>query len=349
MALDHRDGARHGRVKLEEVAARAGVSAGTVSNALNHPDKVAPATRERVVRAIDELGFTPNGAASALASGSTKTLGLVVVDLMNSLFVDMARGAQRAARSRGYELQLADSDNDVALESSHLDFLSAARVAGVLLAPMHTPHESIDKLRQRGSAVVMLNHTSDTDEFCTVLIDNERVGYIAGRHLIELGRKRIAFVGGMHHLQPVALRRAGVRRAVAESDGDVELIEIDTVDLNPPSGAIVGKRLVDQPATERPDAILAVTDLLAMAIISEFTSGRLRVPQDVAVMGCDHNSAAWGGAVPLSSVTMRGREMGEAGVELLRREILEPAETHVHQTVTLEPELVIRESTIGRG
>ncbi|GAA1440321.1 LacI family DNA-binding transcriptional regulator [Leifsonia poae] len=349
MALDRSTDARQARVKLEDVAARAGVSAGTVSNALNHPDKVAPATRERVVRAIAELGFTPNGAASALASGSTKTVGLVVVDLMNSLFVDLARGAQRAARGLGYDLQLADSDNDLELEASHLDFLSAARVAGVLLAPMHTPHESIVKLRQRGSSIVMLNYESDTDQFCTVLIDNERAGYIAARHLIGLGRKRIAFVGGLHHLQPVALRRAGARRAVAEADGAVELIEIDTVDLNPPSGAIVGKRLVEQPESERPDAILAVTDLLAMAIISEFTAARLRVPEDVAVMGCDHNSAAWGGAVPLTSVTMRGREMGTIGVELLKREISEPAEVHLHQTVTLEPALVVRESTVGRG
>ncbi|MGO7983249.1 LacI family DNA-binding transcriptional regulator, partial [Rhizobium johnstonii] len=185
------------------------------------------------------------------------------------------------------------------------------------------------------------------DDLCTVLIDNERVGYIAARHMIDLGLKRIAFVGGLDELQPVALRRAGVRRAVAETQGSVELIEMNTVDLNPPGGTVIGAELVKLAPSERPDAIVAVTDLLAMAIISEFMAAQLRVPEDIAVMGCDHNSGAWGGAMPLTSVTMRGREMGAVAIELLEREVREAGE-HAHQTVTLEPQLVIRESTVGR-
>lgn len=336
------------RPKLGDVAARAGVSTGTVSNALNHPEKVSPETLQRVHRAIDELGFRRNGAASALASGTSRTVGLVVIDLMNSLFVEMARGAQRAARRHGFDLQLADSDNDPLQQEAHLRFFGAAQTAGIMLAHLDEPDETVRALRRDGIPVVMLNYAPRDADYCCVVIDNEQVGYLAASHLIELGRRRLAFVGGMHDIQPVALRLAGVRRAVSEHQG-VELIEIDTVDLNPPSGAVAGRDILRLDPADRPDAIIAVTDLLAMALINTFASAGVSVPDDIAVIGCDHNSMAWGGAMPLSSVTMHGQEMGERGIELLRRELVEPAAAHRHERIVLTPELVIRESTAGRG
>ena len=336
------------RPKVGDVATRAGVSTGTVSNALNHPEKVSPETLQRVHHAIEELGFTRNGAASALASGRSRTVGLVVIDLMNSLFVEMARGAQRAARRHGYDLQLADSDNDPLQKDSHLRFLGAAQAAGILLADLDEPGETVRALRRDGVPVVMLNYAPADAGYCCVVIDNEQVGYLAATHLIALGRRRLAFVGGLHDIQPVALRLAGARRAVAEHHG-VELIEIDTVDLNPPSGAAAGRDILRLDPAGRPDAIIAVTDLLAMALISTFASAGVSVPGDLAVIGCDHNSMAWGGAMPLSSVRMHGQEMGEHGIRLLRRELVEPAAGHRHERVVLTPELVIRESTAGRG
>ncbi|GLY29741.1 LacI family DNA-binding transcriptional regulator [Kineosporia sp. NBRC 101731] len=335
------------RPKLHDVAARAGVSPGTVSNALNHPDRVAGSTLERINVAIAELGFTRDGAASALASGVSRTVGLVVTDLMNSLFVDMARGAQRAARAEGLDLQLADSDNDPEQQRGHLEFLHRARTGGVLLAPGLDPHEDIALLRDWGKPFVLVNYRSHQDDCCAALIDNEQVGYLAARHLIDLGRRRLAFVGGNSQAQPVILRRQGVLRAVAESPG-VSVDDVPTPDLNPPSGTLAGAQLVATPRRRRPDAVLAVTDLLAMAVIGEFAAAGVRVPDDVAVMGCDHNSVAWGGVIPLTSVTMRGQELGEAGMKLLLEELAEPVETHRHRTITLEPSVVVRESTAGR-
>jgi LacI family transcriptional regulator len=335
------------RPKLQDVADRAGVSSGTVSNALNHPKRVAPETLKRITAAITELGFTRNGVASALASGTSQAVGLVVIDLMNSLFVDLARGAQRAARAAGLDLQLADSDNDQSQQRAHLEFLHRARVGGVLLAPIADPHEDIAALRRWGNPVVLVNYRPERDDCCVALIDNEEAGYLAARHLIDLGRRRLAFVGGTSPVQPVVLRRRGVLRAVAESPG-VTLDEVPTPDLNPPSGSLVGGQFAAASAHDRPDAVLAVTDLLAMAVISEFTAAGIKVPDDVAVMGCDSNSVAWGGAIPLTSVTMRGQELGEAGMELLLAELQEPSATHEHRTVMLEPTIVARESTVGR-
>lgn len=347
MSSASRPSAPRGRAKLEDVAERAGVSPGTVSNALNHPEKVAPETMERIRAAISELGFRRNSAASTLASGNSTVLGLVVIDLMNSLFVDITRGAQEAAQTSGYSLQLADSDNDRGQEDSHLRFLQSAGVAGVLLAPVDDTHESVGFLREHAVPVVLVNHFTDDDDCCTVLIDNERVGYIAARHLIDHGRRRIAFVGGLAAVQPVIERRKGVLRAVAEANGRVELVDVATPDLNPPSGWAAGAEIAAIAPERRPDAVLAVTDLLGTAIIRELLASGLRVPDDIAVMGCDHNSVAWGGTMPMTSVTMRGHDLGRAAIDLMLSELRDPAGTHEHRTVVLEPELVVRESTVG--
>lgn len=336
------------RPRLTEVAATAGVSLATVSNVLNHPHRVAPATRAAVLKVIEELGFTRNAMASALARGGTRTVGLVVVDLSNSLFVDIARGAQRSAREQDRYLQLATAENDFALLEEHMAVMTGAHVSGLLIAPMEDPSAAVERARRSGCPVVVLNYDSADHDTCRVLIDNERVGYLAAQHLIGLGRRRLAFVGGLP-LQPVIRRRDGVRRAVAEAGGGIALEELPASTLEPSGGVAIARRLAERPADERPDAVIGVSDLLAMALSSELRSLGLRVPEDVAVMGCDHNSAAWGGAVPLTSVTMEGAAMGAEGMRLLLRELEEPQASHTHSTVMLEPRLVVRESTVGRG
>jgi LacI family transcriptional regulator len=344
------NGARTGRSKrptIEDVAARAGVSVGTASNVLNHPHKVAPATVAKVASVIAELGFSRNSIASALASGDTRTLALVVATLRNSLFVDIAQGAQRVARERGFALHLASADTDVDQQEHHLDLFDSARVSGLMLAPMQNSRPAIDRLRRHGRPIVVLNYDSGSSDVCTVLVDNEQAGYLAARHLIELGRTSIAFVAGMHEFQPVALRQRGVRRAVAQAGGAVRLSELSVKALDAEDGAVIGQQLVDL-GRDRPDAVLAVTDLLAMVIISELIAARLNVPDDIAVMGCDHDSAAWGGAIPLTSVSMEGEEMGAEAVRLLLDEIEHGRDEHQHREVLLTPHLVVRESTAGR-
>lgn len=333
---------------MNDVAKRAGVSLGTVSHVLNHPQKVSESTLLRVQAAIEELGFVRNANARSLAAGGSRSIGLVVIDISNTMFLDIARGAQQAARDGGMNVMIANSDNDYDLQDESLDFFDGTRVAGILLAPMEDSSRGIDRVRRHGRPVVLLNYDASPQECCQVLVDNEQVGYLAARHMIELGRTRLAFVGGRDHLQPVHRRRLGVRRAVAEEGGRVTLEEIPTEDLNPPGGAEAGRNLLDRDPALRPDGVIAVTDLLGMAIIQVFNAAGISVPGDIAVMGCDHNSAAWGGTIPLTSVLMRGLDMGAEGTRLLLQELADAPEHHVHRTVMLEPALVVRESTVGR-
>lgn len=338
-----------GRPRLIKVAELAGVSLGTVSNVLNHPQRVTPATRVKVQRAIEQLGFTRNTVASALARGDTRTIGLVVVGLSNSLFVDLARGAQQAARSDDRHLRLALAEDDHDLLRDHIRVMAGSSASGLLVAPMADVSAEVEQVRAMGSPVVVLNYDSAARDTCRVLVDNEQAGYLAARHLVALGHRRIAFIAPDDVLQPVALRRSGVRRAIEETNGAAHLEEFLLDSLSPHGGAEVARTFMARPRRERPDGVIGVSDLLAVAVIGELRSAGLRVPEDIAVMGSDHNSAAWGGAVPLTSVTMEGETMGAEGVRLLLRELREPPASHVHTTVMLEPRLLAKESTIGRA
>lgn len=331
--------------KLIDVARHAGVSAGTVSNVLNHPDKVKAATTARVTQSIETLGFVRNTNASSLANGSSGNIGLVVIHLGNSVFVDVALGAQTTARTAGLNLLLAGSEDDFAQQASNVDSFIGARVAGLLLSPMQDSSPQIRKLGKRHVPVVLINYDPGTEEACSVIVDNEEAGYLAARHMIDLGHRRIAFVSGDDTVQPVRLRRLGVRRAISEHGNGVTLEEIATQDLNAGSGAEVARQIAHRAETTRPDAVIAVTDNLAVGFIEEACSLGIDVPGDMAVMGCDHNTSAPDCRMTLTTVAMRGREMGTAAMTLLMDEIAHPRDAHRHQQVVLEPALIVHQST----
>ena len=332
------------RPSLTQVARAAGVSVGTVSHVLNHPGRVRESTRRRVEEAIGELGFVRNTNASSLAGMDSRTVGFVAFDIGNSFFVDIARGAQEKARGEGMVLHVGHSDNDVSLQDRHIEAFSSARATGILLAPMTDPTDALAGIRRAGTPAVLLNYDWEGPDHCSVLVDNVQVGYTAARHMIELGRTRLAFVAGHHDAQPVRDRRDGVMRAVAEAER-VTVVEVAVSDLEMEAGLEAGRRVAGAPEGSRPDGVIAVTDMLGAAIIQSLRDAGLSVPGDVAVMGCDHNVNAWGGSMPLTSVKLHGAAMGSAAIELLLDEL--KGVEHAHRRVVIEPTLVVRQSTGG--
>ncbi|WP_432564000.1 substrate-binding domain-containing protein [Kineococcus sp. SYSU DK003] len=333
---------------MVQVAAVAGVSVGTVSNVLNHPEQVRPATLQKVQAAIEQLGFTLNANARSLAGGDNRMIGLVVPDLYNTLFVDIARGAQREAAARQVSLLVTNSDRDDAQQDAHLDLFESARVRGVLLAPLSDPATAgVQRVRRHGTPVVVLNYDSGRSDGCTVLVDNEQVGYLAARHMLELGRRRIAWVSELNDLQPVHERRAGVRRAVQEAGRGVRLLEIGTEVLGEWDGSTAAEEILALPTHRRPDAVITVTDLLGASVVQALHEREVSVPGDIAVMGCDYDARAWGGAIPLTTVRLEGEEMGAAAVRLLADEFAQ-GDDHVHRRVVVRPSLLVRESSAGR-
>ncbi|WP_374316461.1 LacI family DNA-binding transcriptional regulator [Microbacterium sp.] len=333
-------------VSVKDVAVLAGVSVGTVSNVLNRPGKVAPATVERVQEAIDRLGFVRNDAARQLRAGHSRSIGLIVLDVRNPFFTDVARGAERRAAESELSVLLGNSDDDPSRESGYLDLFEQQRVHGVLITPVDDVSARLEGLRRRGIPAVLVDRPSDGSDFSSVSVDDVSGGYLAVRHLLDTGRRRIAFVGGPASVRQVADRLEGARRAVAEvTDAALEVVE--TSALTVLEGRAAGERLRDLPASDRPDGVFAANDLLAVGVLQALVMlGSVAVPDDVAIIGYDDIDFSSATVVPLSSIRQPSELIGLRAVELLLAEVAGDPE---RKQVVFQPELIVRESTRARA
>ncbi|GII98872.1 LacI family transcriptional regulator [Sediminihabitans luteus] len=334
------------RPSIGDVAALAGVSLGTVSNVLNHPDRVSAATAEKVARAMAMLEYLPDGNARTLAAGSSRTVGIILPDLANSLFVDVARGAEAAAEEADHTLMIANSDTRLERESRYLRTFTQARVAGILLTLNDEEHyAAIAGGTPRSAPTVMLNLAVPVARSCSVSVDNALGGRLATQHLVDTGRRRLVFVGGPTTLDPIRHRERGFTDVVSAS-GATHVRTITPDGVNRSDGWAVGTGLVEDVRAGRVDGVVAATDLLAAGIVHALTAADVEVPGQVSVVGYDNNQAAWDSPIPISTVAQPGEAMGRAGAELVLAEARAGAD-HVHRAVVLEPTLVVRASTAG--
>ena len=211
--------------RIQDVARHAGVAIGTVSNVLNNPDIVTEQTRLKVEAAIAELGFVRNSAARALAARRTDTVGLVLIDIGNSLFVDIARGAESAAGQAQLKLLLANSDSTRTKQDNYLELFDQARVAGVLLTPLEEPLDVAHAVLGHGRPVVLVIASSADPLMCSVMVNEELGGYLAATHLLQAGARRLVFLAGFPELRLIRRRLAGVERAVAEAGASLSVVE----------------------------------------------------------------------------------------------------------------------------
>jgi LacI family transcriptional regulator len=331
---------------IRDVALRAGVSVGTVSNVLNRPDVVSAATRGRVLEAIAELGFLRNESARQLRAGSSRTIGLVVLDIANPFFTDVARGVEDVANAQRLAVILCNSDDRPEKEAAYLDVLAEQRVQGVLITPTARLSPALESLRRRGVPVVFLDRQAPTPDQCSVAVDDVLGGRLAAQHLLERGHRRIAFIGGSSGLPQVEQRHAGVHAAVIEVCGSTdELVVFSPETLTVASGREAGSRIVGMPAARRPTAAVCANDLIALGLLQEMVRQGLRVPDDFAIVGYDDIDFAAAAAVPLTSVRKPRQDLGRLAAELL---LDEANEGHQHTQHVFEPTLIVRESSMVR-
>lgn len=337
------------RPSIKDVAAKAGVSVGTVSNVLNRRQMVRPQTRLRVEAAIEELGFVRNDSARQLRAGVSRTIAYVVLDAGNPFFTDVARGIDEVAREQGLTVFLCDSSEDAEREDDYLDQLLEQRVRGVCVTPVVAANPRFRTLVSRGVPVVMVDRAQSKAEshWCSVGVDDVLGGELALMHLLERNHPRIAFVGGPERIPQVADRLKGARRAlhVAGAEADA-LTPIFTESLTVAEGRRAASRLLGLPRDRRPSAVFCANDLLALGVLQHLTQNGVRVPDDVAIVGYDDIDFAGAAAVPLTSVLQPRNLLGRTAAELLLEEA-ERDEAHQHRHVQFAPELVARQSTGG--
>jgi len=335
------------QVGVADVARRAGVSLGTVSNVLNHPDRVAAPTLSRVRAAIADLGFVRNEAARMLRTGRSRTIGLVVLDVANPFFTDIAVGVEDAAETAGLTVVMCNSGEDSAREARHLAALEEQRSFGILLAPSGDRTPQVQDIRRRGIPVVLVDRGSD-DGLCSVSVDDVAGGRMAVEHLLDQGHQRIGFVGGPLRTTQVGDRLRGARLALRAAGGrpaGFGLTVFETAMENIASGRGVGDLVAETTPADRPTAVFCANDLLALGLMTQVQRRRLRVPEDIAIVGYDDIELAADAAVSLSSVRQPSRDLGRAATELLVDEVSAGA-AHRHRQVVFSPELVVRDSSV---
>jgi len=318
---------------------------GTVSNVLNRPEKVSPATVERVLRTIEELGFVRNDAARQLRAGTSTAIGLIVLDIRNPFFSSLALGAEDRAREAGYSIILGNSDEKPDREAAYVDLFEQQRMAGVLISPFGDIESRLERLRAHGTPAVLVDRSTPTGGFSSVAVDDLAGGVLAGEHLLSLGRRRIAYVGGPLDIRQVQDRLAGLQKSVAGvGDASIEMITGDSLSIL--EGRRCGELIANRPPSRRPDAIFAANDLMALGVLQALVMlGSLRVPDDIALIGYDDIDFASGAVVPLTSIRQPAGLLGSTAVEILLDEALHAATPG--RSVTFQPELIIRASTGG--
>lgn len=334
---------RSGSSRLGEVAQAAGVSIATVSNTINRPNLVAEATQVRVRAAIERLNFVPNQSASSLRSGTSRLLGLVVPDITNPFYAEIARGVTNAADEAGYAVLLCNSQDDSEREKRHLEMLAQHRAAGALVVPLGADRSRLERLRTLGVHLVLIDRVAPEHLGCSASVDDVRGGQLATQHLLSsCTPPMLALVNGPRDIPQCAGRRTGMLRALASASLECEPTEFVVNEMTIRAGQTVGEQIAT--LSVRPTGIFCTNDLLAAGVIRALLEHAVKIPTDIAVVGYGDLAIADQGPVPLTTVEQPMDDLGRTGVTKLLTEVDDSDGSHRHSSTVFQPSLVIRAS-----
>jgi LacI family transcriptional regulator len=328
-------------VTIKDVALRAGVTKQTVSNVINKRPVVSPVTRERVERAIAELGYTPNLLARGLATGQTMMVGLVVPTIANPFYAELVEDLERFLEVEGYSIALCTTYGDPDRARRQLEILKRRYIDGLILADDGNVSHHVDLLTGMGLPFVLCASETETPSGVTVVtFDHGHAGYLAAQHLRDLGHREIAVVGD---LPAHRVRLEGARRALAEASITIAPSRVRATTVSSQAGGFEAAMGV---LREHPEvtAVMATHDLLALGVLQAAAELGRAVPEGLSLVGIDDIAAASQSHPPLTTVAFAKQRMAGKSTEFLVRALTsgqqEPGVT------SLSPELVVRESTV---
>lgn len=328
------------RVSRAEVAALAGVSHGTVSHVLNHPERVRPDTRARVETAIATLGFVRDEAARHLRAGYSQTIGLMLLDAWNPSFMDIARGVEERTGDGPWTILMSNSARSTVREARYLQAYASRRVAGLIVIPNDDTTQPAQLQSVTDVPMVVVDRAEEDSQKMSVAVDDVAGGRLLAEHLIGLGHRRIAFIGDTEVALPVRARFAGFQEALQAASVDLEII---AAPLSIDAGLTVGHQIAARRPAERPTAAAAAVDLLAFGVLQSLLSAGIRVPEEISLAGYDDIPFTAQLSVPLTAVARPHVQMGVDAADLLLK-VLDgepPAQPHI----LLAPRLMVRAST----
>jgi len=318
-------------VTIRDVAQLANVSPATVSKVLNGGPYVSKAARQRVLDAIEKLNYRPNTIARSLRKSHTATIGLVTDDLEGVFTMAMMHSIEEAASAQGFSVFLCNSYGEMARERAHLEVLLANQVSGIILMSGYKVRERSAPALELGNlpVVYLYQYTRDLAIPC-IIPDDQGGGEIGTRHLLALGRRRIALINGPMHFEAAQLRLAGYQHALKAQDIAFDPALVRTGKWHEQSGYELAHELLALP--QPPDAFFCASDSLAAGALDALHEHGLRVPEDVSVVGFDNRYFSSHQRPPLTTVALPLHEMGLLAGEILLNAIQgAPQHAAIHQ------------------
>jgi LacI family transcriptional regulator len=326
---------------MREVAVAAGVSVSTVANVLNNPGVVAPGTRQRVEDAMSRVGFVRSGPARQLRGMPSRLVGSVTLDQANPFYAALNRGIEDRLDESGCMLVACSTDVQPDRERRMLEVLEEQSPRGIVITPTGANQDLTAAVHGRGTPIVIVDGHQDGLDLCTVNLDHVLGGSLAGRHFVELGHRRTAFLSALPDVAPVMARQAGLERVLAAAGLPPPLhVQIRAGELFEAADAAVSD-LTAGPH-ERPTALLCFNDITAVAVIQALHRRGIRVPEDMSVVGYDDLPFVAQMQPPLTTVGRPVRDLGRVAASLL---LDEGRPDHRHRQIVYEPSLVVRSST----
>jgi LacI family transcriptional regulator len=331
-------------ITARDVARLAHVSTSTVSHVINGTRPVSPQLRDRVLAAMQDLGYEPNAVARSLKIKRSHTLGLIISDIANPFFTAVVRGVEDVAQAKGYMLIVGNSDEDPTKEEAYLRLLAARRVDGLILAPAGEPHPYLDRLVRDAFPLVFLDREVPQLPVPAVLLDSIVAAEEAVRHLIGLGHRRIGMIAGRSRISSTSDRIAGYRHALAAAGIPYDQDLVVSGGSRAEGGAAAAEALLE--LRPRPTALFTANNLMTIGAIGAVQARGLRIPEDIAVVGFDDFSWADVFRPRLTTVAQPTYELGRVAAELLVRRIDEGDTPPAR--VVLPGRLIVRESCGAR-
>ena len=331
-------------MSIKDVAREAGVSTATVSHVLNRTRFVSEETRLKVLRAIERCNYYPNAHARSLASGRSHTIGLLVSDISNPFFPELAKSFEDVAFERGYDVILLNTKYDAKRTSHYVRRLIERKVAGVALMTSELDFAVIDELARKHVSVVFLDLGTAAERMSNLTVDYAMGITEAVRYLVQLGHKSIAYVGGPNRLRSAAKRLEAFRHALAQVLPAVEPFGVFEGNFQLDGGRRIAREILSNGSL--PTAIITANDMMALGVMQECRAAGVSIPGDVSIIGFDDIAFAALAYPTLTTVCLPRNELGRRAVEALIMTIEEPT----HQGVELRiPTYLVKRGSVDRA
>jgi DNA-binding LacI/PurR family transcriptional regulator len=329
------------KTTIYDVAEKAGVSISTVSRVINNTGRISKKTKKRVLEVIEQLGYQPSVVASALTGKRTRTIGLIIPDVANPFFAEIARRVEDRGRELGFNLLMCNTDNNPETEEMYLSLLKQKSVDGIIIGTTTRNHRVLKELLQDQLPVALIAQDIPELTIDVVSVDDYLGGYQATSHLVSLGHKQIAIMLGNLSRTSDKYRLQAFRQVLEDNGLELDEDLVIQTDYSLEDGKRAARELLTSP--KRPTAIFACFDFLAIGIYQAAKELGLHIPDDLSVVGFDNTILASIVDPPLTTIAQPIDEMGRQVMDLLVREI--EGEKKTKQRVILPPELIIRQST----